>query len=626
MIIVLDTETRGLYGDIFLLACYDGSIYRQFYHGRDFLSWVMSLEVEEKEEISVYCFNLDFDLSKLVKESCDYFTLTGKPIFEIDYKKSLIINNRFHTAKISGSPVIFRDLYPLVNTSLDKACKDFQLTTRKMELPIKDKDKYFREVSPHCPDLQQYLKQDVLSTWELLYTLQGLSGLEMEKFIKCPTLASLAMAIYRQTSPAEFKEIKESYLDKEQEEFIRNAYHGGRTEIFKHRLEDGGYHYDINSLYPHVMETNQYPTGRAMMLRRDMSIEQKTTMFWKTRECMDLFSHYFVHAKVHVPKQHVGPLPYRDKRGLIFPIGTFTGYFCSPELEYAITSCDVEVLEVYDIIAFGKQAYLFDKFIQTQKQIKLTSEGAKRTFSKLIQNSLYGKFGMGRHRETHELHTPAREAALRKKGTTIAITNTYNNNHLITYIKLAFADYIRPQYAALITSYARVELLKKLRGIPPEHLYYCDTDSIVSGIPFEEEEVNPKIYGKWKLERNICEGIYVLPKLYAERDASTGEEVLKSKGIVKDYQQNVTYRNYLDYYQSMVAGVNHILYGEFHHMKYYQRRKLMSAIKSASNIEEKILLQKQFLFAFIRQKRIYNFQTNSSIPIDITENSEYNSG
>jgi len=625
MILVYDSETRGLYGEIFLNACYDGKTYNQFYNGRDFLSWVMGIELGEKEEISIYCFNLDFDLSKLISESCEFFERTGKPIFEIDYKKSLVINNRFHVAKISNHPIFFRDLYPLVNTSLDKACQDFRLTTQKMEIPTTDKEKYFREVSRDCPILQQYLKQDVLSTWELLETLVKLSGLEMEKFVKCPTLASLAMAIYRHTSPTQFTQIKESYLDKEQEEFIRSAYHGGRTEIFKHKIGKG-YHYDINSLYPHVMEINKYPTGKAMSLNDKLTPDRKKELFYQVREHKDWYPHYFVRAKVYVPPQHIPPLPYRDKHGLIFPTGTFTGYFCSPEMEYAINSCGVEILEVYHVIVFGKEEYLFDKFIQEQKKIKLTSEGAKRTFSKLIQNSLYGKFGMGRKRETYEIHTPEREAALRKKGTTIAITNTYNNRYLITYIKTAFADYIRPQYAALITSHARLALLKKLREIPSVHLYYCDTDSIVSGIPFKDDEVNPKLYGKWKLEREIKEGVYILPKLYAEVDAISGEEVLKSKGIVKDYQKNVNYRNYQEYYVSMVGGINHILYGEFHPVKYYQRRKLMTAIKRASSIEEKILLQKQFLFAFIRQKRIYNFQTNSSIPIDITENSEYNSG
>ena len=624
MIMVMDTETRGLYGDIFLVGCFDGVNYNQFFTGKEFLQYLNHIDMGD-EEISVYCFNLDFDLSKLITENNKNFTLTGETIFEIDYKKSLVINNRFHTARLLGTRITLRDLYPLVNTSLDKACKDFNLKTKKIDLAIEDKQKYFMEVSATCPKLQEYLKYDVLSTWELLQTLVDLSGLPIEKFVKCPTLASLSMSIYRVNSPQQYLQIKESYLTKEQENFIRLSYHGGRTEIFKHKLEDKGFHYDVNSLYPYVMKNYKYPTGQAYTVRTTMTNEERMTYFNKLRTNKVFAIQYFIHAKVYVPKQHVPPLPYRDKKGLIFPTGIFTGHFCAPEMEYAINHCNVQVLEIYNIILFKTEDNLFENFVGEQMKIKLTATGAKRTFSKLIQNSLYGKFGMVRKRMTYEIYTPERKEKLISKGNTVAVTNTYNNKQLMSYLKLAFADYIRPQYASLITSNARVELLKKLRSIPKESLYYCDTDSIVSSIPFQLDEIDNKEYGKWKLEREMSQAIYILPKLYAEIDNATGEEVLKSKGIVKDFQKTVDYNNYLSYYDSMVLGNIHILYGHGinSNITYYQRRKLMTAIKTSTCPDEKIVLQKRFLFSMIRQKRIYNFLENSSEPIDILDNSEY---
>lgn len=620
MIIVFDTETRGLYGDIFLVGCYDGETYQTFYTGKEFLGWLDTLEVEKKEEISVYCFNLDFDLAKLIKESIDVYRKTGKPLFELDYKKSLIIHNKFHVARLVDSPVVFRDLYPLVNCSLDQAAQDFELTTQKLDLGIAeaDKDRYFKTVNPDDPDLQQYLRQDVLATWELLHVLVGLSGLELDKFMRCPTLASLAMRMFRESCPASMKLIRESYLDKEEEAFIREAYHGGRVEIFRHLLMDGGYHYDINSLYPHVMEINPFPTGDAKMWKKETSVEKRTEIFHNTRKHKSWFSsHYFIHAKVMIPHQHVCPLPLREERGLIFPKNIFTGYFCSPEMEYALNHCGVEVLEVYGLISFTGEAPLFTQFIQQQKTIKTTSVGAKRNFAKLIQNSLYGKFGMNRKREVYELHTSEREQALREKGIRPAITNTYYDQQVMSHIKEVFVDYIKPHYAALITSYARVELLKKLRALPPEHLYYCDTDSVVSGIAFPEAEVHPKEYGKWKLEREVMQGIYVLPKLYAEIDR-LGEHTLKSKGIVKAYQATVSYGDYLEYYKSMVAGKDQILYGYGQGEKFFRRRNLITAIKHAQDPDEKVLLQKCFLFSHLRQKRVFNYDNNTSEPLDLS--------
>ena len=620
MILVFDTETRGLYGNIFLVGCYDGETYQTFYTGKEFLGWLDTLEVEKKEEISVYCFNLDFDLAKLIKESIDVYRKTGKPLFELDYKKSLIIHNKFHVARLVDSPVVFRDLYPLVNCSLDQAAQDFELTTQKLDLGVAeaDKDRYFKTVNPDDPDLQQYLRQDVLATWELLHVLVGLSGLELDKFMRCPTLASLAMRMFRESCPASMKLIRESYLDKEEEAFIREAYHGGRVEIFRHLLTDGGYHYDINSLYPHVMETNPFPTGDAKMWKKETSVERRTEIFHNTRKHKSWFSsHYFIHAKVMIPYQHVCPLPLREERGLIFPKNIFTGYFCSPEMEYALDHCGVEVLEVYGLISFTGEAPLFTQFIQQQKAIKTTSVGAKRNFAKLIQNSLYGKFGMNRKREVYELHTSEREQALREKGIRPAITNTYYDQQVMSHIKEVFVDYIKPHYAALITSYARVELLKKLRALPPEHLYYCDTDSVVSGIAFPEAEVHAKEYGKWKLEREVAQGIYVLPKLYAEIDRA-GDHILKSKGIVKAYQATVSYTDYLEYYKSMVAGKDQVLYGYGQGEKFFRRRNLITAIKHARDPDEKVLLQKCFLFSHIRQKRVFNYDNNTSEPLDLS--------
>lgn len=624
MVIVMDSETRGLYGEIFLLGCYDGTEYRQFYTGVDFMEYLLRLEAEA---ISVYCFNLDFDLAKLVAENNRLYQREGRELFRIDYGKSLIITNRFHTAKIKDTNITFRDLYPLVNTSLDRACKDFELTTKKLELDTKDKERYFKTVSPHSPELQEYLKHDVLATFELYQKLLALSGLEEEQFQKSPTLASLAMRIFRHTSPKSYEKIKVSMLRKREEEFVRSAYSGGRVEIFRNELNGKGYHYDINSLYPHVMEINRFPVGEGRLLPDDLPAEKKMEIFnqLRTTRCYPL--NYILHAKVRVPKQHVAPLPHR-RNGLIFPTGTFTGHFCSPEVEFALEHCGVEVLEVYNLMLFFKEDYLFTEFISKMKEIKLTAQGAKRTFAKLIQNSLYGKFGMGRMREQYELHTPEREEKLRARKVELSVTNSFNGSRLISYFKLAFADYIRPQYAAFITSYARVELLRKMLDVPPEHLYYCDTDSIVSAVPFKPEEIDAKAYGKWKLEREVSRAIFILPKLYAEIDLRTSEDICKSKGIVKDYQEKVTFMDYIDYYKSMVDGRDHILYGytlpadSLHAPAYHQRRKLMSAIKAAKDVDEKIILQKKLLFSQIRHKRVMNFSENTSEPIDLAENSD----
>ncbi len=616
-VISMDTETRGMYGKIFLGGWYDGTNYQTFNTGLEFMSQMDNLLLqEEDEEVHVIVFNLDFDLGKLLRECSEHYRKTGEELFRIDYKNSLIIHNRFHTAKIQGKKLVFHDIFKLVNCSLDKACKDFGLSTKKQELPTTDKGQYFETVSSDDATLREYLRCDVVSTYELYRTLLDLSGLGENDFLRCPTIASLSMKIYRTRFPDEFAMIQDTWLTKEAESFIRSAYCGGRTEIFRNLLDDKGYHYDINSLYPHVMEVNQYPIGNPRFCLDGKSQEEKLEFFHAYRRGEAMIPvNYILEATVHVPKSHVAPLPYR-KGGLLFPVGTFRGTFCSPEMEFALEHFGVEILEIHKLLCFRDEAFLFDRFVAEQKLIKNTSQGAKRTFSKLIQNSLYGKFGMARKREAFALYTPKKEQELKKKGALYAVVKGMNDTKIISWLTSVTAHYIKPHLSAFITSYARVELLKKLMAIPPDALYYCDTDSIVTTVPLPDDEVHVKDYGKWKLEKELRKAIFVLPKLYAELGID-GEEILKSKGLVREYRTSVRYADYEQFFDSMIKNVNLPLYGYSTGLTYYQRHKLMTAIKQGKDIDEQVRVQKALLFSMIRYKRVYDYNTNTSAPIEI---------
>ena len=615
-IMSMDCETRGLFGEIFLLGSYDGEEYRTFYSGLEYLDYLLAYNPDE--DLHVFCFNLEFDLSKIMSEVNVEFEKTGNEKIRIDFNKSLIINNKFHIAKIENRKIFFRDLFPIVQSSLDDACRDFNLTTKKLDLDVKDKEKWFKNVCRFNIKLHEYLKNDVLATYELFWSLLELSKLSPEDFLKCPTIASLAMKIYKTFHYSSYEKIKESRLLKAQEDLIRQGYFGGRVEIFKNRMELGGYHYDVNSLYPYVMENYEYPVGHCYTLKKHLDQDRKM----KVLDIMlknPMYS-WIMKAKVHVPEdQHIGCLPKRD-RGLIFPVGVFISTFCSPEIIFAVKNLNVKILEIYDLVWWGEKAPLFTDFIAEQKKIKLTSEGAKKHFSKRVQNSLYGKFGMKRERVVYERYEEKRCEKIKLK-TQVARISGFNGSDMISYNKLAFADYIRPYLSAFITSYARLELLKMMLKIGKDNLYYCDTDSIVSAIPFDELEVNEKEYGKWKLEREIEKAVFVLPKLYAEVEKN-GKEILKSKGVVKEYQDNVKYDDYLKYYSYMTANENLTLYGHGagNDKKYYYKRKIITAMIGGKNLDEKVIIKKQFFFSLIHYKRIYDYVNNVSYPFIYNEN------
>lgn len=620
MLASFDLESRGLFGSIFKLGYYDGSDYYECDHGPALVTHLLA-QVEKHGKIDLFTFNLEFDLSKLLNSLIEYGDQDLLAKFELDWSKSLIINGRFHVAKLKNYEIYLRDIYPLVNCSLEQASTSFELANSKIipELGGLTKEQWFLTVAPNDEKLCEYLKLDVLSTYELVYKLMGLSGLEEKDFLRCPTLASLAMKIYSTQFRKDFEQVKGSELYKTCEQFVRQAYYGGRTEIFKPVMNQG-YHYDVNSLYPQVMEVNSYPVGPPSKLREELPAAEKMTIFEMVRKRK---LPYLLHAKLKVKEVYIPTIPKRYEDKLVFPTGVFTTYVPNPELEYALHRGEVEVLEVIGMVWWKKTAPIFREFVEKFKSLKLGSIGAKRNFAKLIQNSLYGKFGMQRERLTYVEFDQKKYENFREKQILCAKLRTPFRRgddwkHILSYRKLFFADYIRPHYAALITSYARVALIRQIHNLEAQgaSVYYCDTDSIFTSQPLPAEEVDDKVYGKWKLEHEVAEAVFVLPKLYAFVDQS-GEVIMKNKGIVRPYVKTLSFASYLQFYQNLISKNDHTLYDE--HAGYVGRENIMQALRLSKPLERKLRLRKVLRFSLVILKRQYDFVNNSSLPLVLQE-------
>ena len=645
MLAVFDTETRGLWGTIFRMGYFDKvNGYSNFYNAEEFLEHICKVEeklpeVEEtrgkkivvvKDTLYIYAFNLEFDLGKIIAEF-----KSKKLGIKVDFDKSLIINGRFHTAKIMDRNIVLQDLYPLAMSTLEEAGKSFELDIKKMEIPADERDNWFKNVSSDDERLLQYLESDVLATYSLLEKIVNLSGLPEKSFVRCPTIASLSMKIFRTRMPEEYETIKNSGLTKSTEEFVRKAYFGGRTEVFKNKA-GSAYHYDVNSLYPFVMQKNFYPVGKAnktVMLgeQKNMSIKEPLTekdIFGIKNWCEDNGFLYILDCLVDVPEsQNIPVLPYRHEEKLLFPAGQIRGVWASPELEYAI-SRGCKIVKVYQICWWREKKKVFENFVGTFRSIKENSFGAKKVFAKYIQNSLYGKFGMRRERICYENWNEKKAEKLQERAEKLgrpemgpAKICTSLRQDLLKYRKIFFADYIRPHFSVFVTSYARIELAKQLHRLEERgaEIYYCDTDSIVTNLEIDSIYRDQKEYGKWALERKISEGIFILPKLYAELEEN-GNEVLKSKGIVKEHMKSVIFRDYEKFYEYMVKGQTYTVYDENSEKQYFGRRKIITALIQEKDLDEKVLLKKRYLFSrMYLHKRIFDFEKNSSRPIIIRE-------
>ena len=570
----LDTETRGLFGDVFRVGLYDGSTY--WVHSE--FSTILNVinQFTDKFECHVYVHNLDFDLSKIAKYLLPTSILDD----------SIFINNNVAVFAASQE-IILHDSLKLLPSSLENLCKDFGLVDdAKIDLSehliaagyavydkngnfnkIKSLENYFMTVDPFEHELNHYLKFDCISLFTILKQVQEISGLDIDDFVNCPTTASLAMKVYKNLFETDYKQaVLTNYLGQWGsfiEDVVRQGYYGGRTEVFIPELANG-FHYDVNSLYPYVMKVNEYPIGYYDLYEHD----EAATIYrmWKrTKKGAG-----FAWVKIYIPENLIiPPLPVRHEKKLIFPVGKISGVWTFNEIDMAERyGCKVEKVE--QIIFFKSTKPIFKSFVEKFEILKNTSKGAKRTFAKLIQNSLYGKFGMNRERDGLKIWTEELEEELKEKEKELEENGDYKKLYRVFYhpfLKRKFietpsiskAEYIQPHIAAFVTSYARCLLYESImhqleKG---EVVAYCDTDSMATSGKLDESLVHDKEYGKWKLEAEIKEAIFLQPKLYYE-ESHDGHQTIRAKGIPKDVLSDFTKNTYVDILTKIKNGEDRI--------------------------------------------------------------------
>lgn len=591
-IFTLDTETRGLFGEIFRVGLYCGNKY----HASDNFEDIKNLLVKysTKYECHVYIHNLDFDLSKLIHDV----------IPNAELKNSLFINNNVTTFttsltslsddsedEILSEAITWHDSSKIVTGTLKKICQDFGLAEHQSKIdlkqhilnlgwarnskgqPIKNINEYdafesegyyFKNVHPWESELNAYLRMDCESLYEIINQLVEISELELEDFLRCPTTASLALKIFKTNYEKDYKKIiSTNYLTgngRYYEKYIRSAYTGGRTEVFIPLLKNG-YHYDVNSLYPYVMENYRLPYGYCQLHEGDKA--RQTFKYWYNFNK----GAGFIHADVYVPDMFLPPLPVMRGK-LLFPVGNIRGYWSFEEIKLAL-EVGCEIRKIHSCLYFDKTDYLFKDFIKKYKHIKNTTKGAYRYFAKLVQNSLYGKFAMQRVRETL-LDISELEKCKQRYEDEGLMYCVLKNPLIGDFIKADIevnSEYIQPHISAYITSLARIELYRGLQAqYKKGDISYCDTDSIVCQHKMDDDKTHHLDYGKWKLENRVKEGIFLQPKVYYESHPALVEddnglylkldkdnkfinnikETKKFKGIPKRKMMNITRHTYED--------------------------------------------------------------------------------
>jgi hypothetical protein len=325
------------------------------------------------------------------------------------------------------------------------------------------------------------------------------------------TLASTAMSLF-----------KNKYLDKDyyqpSEDIlleIFESYYGGRTEAFKRGYIKDYNYYDFNSLYPSVMEAEEFPDPNSL----------RTTRYNKPDYIMKF--HGTSNVVMECPADLKFPvLPVRLASGkVIFPTGKISGWYTHIEIREAMANGYV-LMKIIKTHYFTKNCRPFQGFVRDLYSLRKEYKAENNPMEylvKILMNSLYGKFGqkfINKENVVHESAIKPSELDKYDKFEPIGTSGFYK----ITDSSKPSAFCI-PIWASYVSAYGRVKLH---RAIVQSNPVYCDTDSLIT----KETLPTSLELGDLKLEMKVKEGYIVRPKFYAVVEDDNNSYV-KIKGLGK---------------------------------------------------------------------------------------------
>jgi hypothetical protein len=223
------------------------------------------------------------------------------------------------------------------------------------------------------------------------------------------------------------------------------------------------------------------------------------------------------------------------RKKLIFPVGRFWAYLCTPEIYHVLKYG--RIVEVRRIAAYTK-APLFMAYVRFFHDLKtrMEREGNMvfREMAKLMLNSLYGKFGQVENarslvceglfddgvQDFIDAETGDRGMLVTVQGKTWEISSTE---------RPSFNSF--PAIASMATAYGRMILWTIIKKAGLENVYYCDTDGVIvnqEGYENLSDLVKPHELGYLSIKKVSGE----LEVVNAKHYRMGGD--LKIKGIRKD--------------------------------------------------------------------------------------------
>jgi len=614
--ITMDIETKIIDDQHvpYLISYYDGKKSHPFYandykSSEDMLKeCILSLCRDKFNNHKVYIHNLaNFDGIFLMKTLIQLGEV--KPVMN----KGKIISIQFKFSNPNSEKAIiihFRDSLQILKSSLDKLGKNFQIETLKSNFPHRFVNEVELDYIGTMPDFKyfdkltleeydnmckqnlgewnlkdeaiKYCIQDCISLYQVMVKFNDLIfdrfGLNVNN---CSTITRLAFDIFRAHY---LKENTIPMIHGDIYDHIKMSYTGGGTDMYipSNSSKELVYGYDVNSLYPSVMEKFDMPVGKVTYFEGDIRKYQ-----------LDAFG--FFYCKIEAPDNLAHPIlqtHVKTKGGLrtVSALGTFYDVIFSFEMDNAVKlGYQFEILWGY---SFDKDN-IFKDFVNDLYNLRLEypKSHPMNFIAKIIMNSLYGRFGMRddfdqiKIVDQIELDVFLNEFSSSSSSAHEVKEIIELDDHFLIQIKSKLdsvsSEFINKDYniniaiASAITSYSRIEM-SKFKNNPNLKLFYTDTDSIYTNLsPDQMNELYPGIVsssglGKLKLETVSKKAIFLAPKCYA-LETIDGDFINKVKGLKKQvpiifkdfefllYKDSKLVKKQTKWYKSLTKGTIDVL-------------------------------------------------------------------
>jgi DNA polymerase type B, organellar and viral len=541
----------------FCISIYDGNIKSNFYltdfknHEELIISALKSIMIRKYNNYNVYMHNMaKFDIIFLFK----YLVKLGDlhPIIHNDR----IISIEFNYGKDNEYRIKFKDSYLLLLNSLYKLCNSFSVENRKSIFPhlfVNENNlnyigevpdyKYFDDISVDnynkyksnfnnnwClkDEVIKYCNLDCISLFQILFKFNNmifdLFGKNVHHY---PTLPSLAFAIFRSNFMSD-ENIPQ--LSGKIAKDIRQGYTGGAVDMYipesKPNVKINCY--DVNSLYPSQMQSQEMPVGVPTYFKGDIRLINPNAFgfFYCEIIAPDNIKHPIIQTHV------------KTNNGIrtMAPIGSWEDMIFSAEMDNA-KKYGYKFNILWGYTFESKVVFKEDVDFLYNLRLKYNKSDPMNFIGKILLNSLYGRFGMDDN---------FTEAFVIKNDYYHDFENKFLNNILsiedLGDYKLVIISSdenkieetegvhnVSIATAAAITAYARIHM-SQFKNNPKINLYYSDTDSIYTDSDLDEYLIDGKILGKLKLEHICKKAIFLTPKVYC-LITDSDEFIFKIKGL-----------------------------------------------------------------------------------------------